>query len=298
MNVRWTLSALLPRSMRSRRVPTAPWWAACLVAAICVAGASSSARESAATMTEPAVRVAQSQLPAEDGTDPPVTAPAPEPRKKQPGPGEKGKAPPVAPPSSWLDRLKFAGWIAFAAAIAFGVGFVVGRATAPPGTDRRKPPEQPPGRLPELTVAATPGAQESFQYHYRDLRDLYGDVWRAAEGDGEQEDERSKSLARWRERLEQLKASRGAGLIGAWSRLESHKGATTTRAKAKLWLEALEAWGLVRMHPREIEVNERTLRQFHVFPADAARAVVTEPCWLYGGVVLQKGQATGATARS
>jgi hypothetical protein len=246
------------------------------------------------------MRVAQAQPPAEDGTAPPVTAPAPEPRKKQPGPGEKGKAPPpVAPPSSWLDQLKFAGWIALAAAIAFGVGFVVGRATAPAGAERRKPPEQPTVRLPELpTVAATLGAQESFQYHYRDLRDLYGDVWRAAEDDGEQEDERSRILVRWRERLEELKPSRGGGLISAWNRMEADRVATSPRAKAKLWLAALEAWGLARMHPREIDVNERTLRQFHVFPRDAARAVVTEPCWLYGGVVLQKGQATGATARS
>jgi hypothetical protein len=51
------------------------------------------------------------------------------------------------------------------------------------------------------------------------------------------------------------------------------------------------------MHPTEIEVNERTLRQFHVFPRDASPAVVTEPCWLYSGMVLQKGQASGRKAQ-
>jgi hypothetical protein len=203
-------------------------------------------------------------------------------------------------PSPVIDsRGAFYEWIKFWAwgVIAFAIGFVAGRATAPSGVRALSPSRilepvaKTPGAKESLErLVKTPGAKESFRRHHSDFRDLYGEMWRAAEDEHEQEDESSKILARWHERLKQSGAQ---PLVRAWNVMDQFNAGGTARDKARSWLFALETWGLTRMQPDKIEVNERSLRQFHVFPKrESGPAIVTEPCWLYDGVVVQKGEAT------
>jgi hypothetical protein len=198
--------------------------------------------------------------------------------EQKPIPGEQNPPPSAAQPSvgEWLN---FAGWLALASAVGFAIGFVVGRVSAN-------------ALDPELAVAETPGAIESFRRHYREFEDLYGEIWGAAENDHKKEHERSRVLAHWREQLRPLEGSIDAPLLEAWNRVESYKGAKTARDKARIWLEALEAWGLERMWSKEIDVNDQTLKHFEIYPRNLRRAIVTAPCWLYEGMVLKKGEAT------
>jgi hypothetical protein len=229
----------------------------------------------------------QQAQPGQQSEKPSITEPpAPDPGELQGRPRTPIRPPaPLAPPSTSYTWLK----IVVACALAFCVGFVLGRATAP------VPKPTVEARVAE--VANAPGAQVSFQHRHSDLRDLYNEIWHAAEDEQEQNKERIRILALWRERLGAMEGSDGQGLAQAWNLIESYKDAAE-RDKAKIWLGALEKWGLTRLHPTQIDVDERTLRHFVVSPRGARRAVVTEPCWVYAGKILQKGRATTDSARA
>ena len=137
-------------------------------------------------------------------------------------------------------------------------------------------------------VADTPGAREAFNQQYRDFRDIYGAIWRAAESNDESPEARQKLIARWDERIKRLGQ---APLLNAWTNALA-RGNGQPREAARQWVASLQAWGMKLDHPRTIAVNEQTLARFHVFPeARSGTAEVKEPCWMFQGVVLQKGNA-------
>jgi hypothetical protein len=131
-------------------------------------------------------------------------------------------------------------------------------------------------------VSKTAGAREAFQRHHEKFRDIYVNLWRAAED--QREDRHAQILAQWREKIERLP---DRALLNAWNALE--------REQAKAWLHVLQTWGLNRVQPRTIKVTEDSLSKFHVFPRDhSGQAVVVDPCWMYGDAILQKGRAKAA----
>jgi len=137
--------------------------------------------------------------------------------------------------------------------------------------------------------ATAPAAKEAFARARTQFSDLYGELWSAAELDDESEENRRAALGRWRERIERLA---DAALLAAWRAVERADGAKA-RLAAQAWLRNLERWGLTRIHPPSIDVNEASLRQFHVFPhRSSGRAKVVQPCWAFEGAVLEKGHAS------
>jgi hypothetical protein len=275
----------------------------CLLAALWFASGSLQAQDKPSAAPAPAEAPSQLSQPIPQGELPPINQ-----QTGQPSDAPKAKPPvapkPFAPPPppseptiTWYQWLKFlVGFI-----VVFCVGFVIGRATAPrtPGTR----PELERGSVPEgvetraATVAKTPGAQVSFQRCYWDFSDIYNELWHAAEDERERDDGRIKSLALWRERLGAKEGTDGQALNRAWKQVETYRD-TPARDKARIWLAALEKWGLTRVQPAQIDVDERTLRQFTITPRDARRAVVTEPCWLYAGQLVLKGRASADPSRA
>ncbi len=133
-------------------------------------------------------------------------------------------------------------------------------------------------------------AQRAFAQHRSAFRDLYVDLWRVAEGDEPPDTQNGDVLARWRERLV------GVGdpdLLSAWGRLVVSSQSSPTRRAASLWLAELESWGLTRVNPKKITVDDVTMTQFQVFPRRqlGAVAVISEPAWAFGGETLQRGTA-------
>jgi hypothetical protein len=177
---------------------------------------------------------------------------------------------PASGPTSWSEKLyewaRFLAWLVLAALAGLITGLIFGR-----GEDGRA-----------RAVSRTAGAREGFQRHHEKFRDIYANLWRAAED--RREDRHGQILAQWREKIERLP---DRALLDAWIALE--------RQQAKVWLSVLQRWGLNRVQPRTIDVTEDTLSKFHVFPRDhSGEAVVVDPCWMYGDAILQKGRAKAA----
>lgn len=138
----------------------------------------------------------------------------------------------------------------------------------------------------DSSVAATPGASDAFRHQYRDFRDIYGAIWRAAEGEEETDDERSRLFARWDERVKRVGQP---PLLEAWMRASALGG---TQQAARAWIAALRAWGITTEYPDLLQVNADALARFDIFPeAASGTARVAEPCWLFNGTVLAKGYA-------
>jgi hypothetical protein len=135
-------------------------------------------------------------------------------------------------------------------------------------------------------------AREAFVRTQDRFCDLFVELWCCAEKDEVPDGGRWQVLERWRERLERLQEP---VLLNAWveaTGLSSSHDDAWGRRGATHWLRNLESWGLTRYQPPKVEINEQTLRHFHVVPrGGSGTAVVTSPSWSVDGVVLEKGHA-------
>jgi hypothetical protein len=221
------------------------------------------------------------------------------------GAKERAKAFPRSPARGrgLLDWIVFAFWLSLAFGGGFGAGYIYARLYAhrrspkeprsPARTaDELSPPAPPPPAGREQTPAGTPGAADAFRRYHSELNDLYGELWRAAEKPALDENNRAQVLSMWRKRLDQLDSAGAKPLIDAWNAMQRVAEPKSARQKAAIWLDTLQVWGPEKEQPAEIDINEETLRRFYIHPKQTTgRAIVVAPCWLYRGLVEQKGEA-------